>query len=77
MYRSGLSTIAEVQANRLAAQILMPLFLIEKAIQSGVASIEALANKFAVSKDAMRIRLGVADEIRIRVFVWKRWSIPT
>ena|ERR1700722_13363927 len=59
MYRSGLSTWAEVQANKAAADILMPYSLIDKAVQSGTKSIEDLAALFVVSRQAMAIRLGL------------------
>jgi Zn-dependent peptidase ImmA (M78 family) len=59
MYRSGLTTLAEVQANKMAANLLMPFNLIEKEIKAGAASIEELAQRFDVSEQAMRIRLGV------------------
>jgi len=60
MYRSPLVTSAEeAQANKLAADILMPLQLIQKMIQNGVTDVDVLANLFQVSGTAMRIRLGV------------------
>ncbi len=59
MYRSGLSTREEVEANRLAAQILMPMALIQKVIAEGVKDVPSLAARFQVSQDAMRIRLGI------------------
>jgi len=59
MYRSGLSTLAEVQANKKAADILMPMHLIEREIKSGAGSIAILARRFDVSEQAMSIRLGV------------------
>lgn len=57
LYRSGLSTWEEVQANRLAAEILMPFPLLEKSMRSGVTSVEQLAREFEVSREAMSIRL--------------------
>lgn len=59
LYRSGLSTLEEVHANRLAADILMPFALIEDAIRKGSKSINALAGTLLVSPQAMSIRLGV------------------
>ncbi|WP_417495139.1 ImmA/IrrE family metallo-endopeptidase [Maricaulis sp.] len=62
LYRSGLSNRQEAEANRLAAEILMPRKLIEFA-RSKISDvednemIEALAQQFVVSPDAMRIRL--------------------
>ena len=62
LYRSGLSNKQEAQANRLAAQILMPWHLLEKEINSGINDFEELARKFNVSKSSMSIRLGVPFE---------------
>jgi Zn-dependent peptidase ImmA (M78 family) len=59
MYRSGLSTAEEAQANKLAAQILMPNSLIESLVTSGIRDVEALANTLQVSATAMKIRLGI------------------
>ena len=61
LYRSGLSTVEEVRANKLAADILMPFALIEKAMKDGVKSVEELASRFKVSQQAMRVRLEIAD----------------
>lgn len=63
LYRSGASQKIEFEANRLAAEIVMPMELVEKELKEdfgGVvteATIEALANRFEVSKAAMEIRL--------------------
>lgn len=63
LYRSGAPERIEYEANRLAAEIVMPMALVEKELQKrfgGVvteASIEALAKRFEVSKAAMEIRL--------------------
>ena len=59
LYRSGLSTLEEVQANRMAAEILMPYALIDEAIKGGKKTIAELAQLFVVSKEAMSIRLEV------------------
>lgn len=59
MYRSGLSTREEVAANNLAAQILMPMELIQKLINQGTKDVPSLAEKFQVSQAAMKIRLGI------------------
>ena len=59
MYRSGLSTGDEVAANRLAAQILMPMNLIQALINQGVTDVQSLAARFQVSLPAMKIRLGI------------------
>jgi len=62
LYRSGLSTRQEVQANQMAADILMPWHLINAAMDSGTADVESLAKLFNVSLSAMSIRLGVPYE---------------
>jgi Zn-dependent peptidase ImmA (M78 family) len=59
MYRSGLSTREEADANKLAAQILMPQSLIQSLISSGVRDVEGLAKRLQVSIPAMKIRLGI------------------
>ena len=62
LYRSGLSSRLEAQANRFAADILMPWHLINNVMDKGIKSIEDLAANFKVSKSAMSIRLGVPYE---------------
>jgi Zn-dependent peptidase ImmA (M78 family) len=63
LYRSGEAEHIEYEANRLAADIVMPSEVIEGIIKReyrGIvteATIEALAAKFQVSKAAMEIRL--------------------
>jgi hypothetical protein len=57
MYRSGLSTREEVEANRLAADILMPAQLVLKLKTEGCDSPEKMAKALQVSEEAMRIRL--------------------
>jgi predicted transcriptional regulator len=57
MYRSGLSTREEVEANRLAADILMPRSLVIEHIKLWGTDAEVLAKLFNVSEAAMRIRL--------------------
>jgi hypothetical protein len=58
MYRSRLDHTREAEANRLAADLLMPRRLIGQFRRSGVVSVEELASRFEVSVDAMEIRLG-------------------
>lgn len=65
LYRSEVSDWKEAQANRLAADILMPEALVsawlDRARALGVDDItNYLAEKFEVSEGAMRIRLGLA-----------------
>jgi hypothetical protein len=58
MYRSGLSTREEVQANSLAADIIMPVHLIQQLRKNkGNEDVSALADALQVSEPAMRVRL--------------------
>ncbi|OFW37902.1 MAG: hypothetical protein A3J28_00695 [Acidobacteria bacterium RIFCSPLOWO2_12_FULL_60_22] len=58
-YRGGLSSAKETEANRVAADILMPHHLIRAMIAAGTKDVSALANAFGVSQMAMMIRLGI------------------
>jgi hypothetical protein len=63
LYRSSLSDRREAQANRLAADILMPddliLVSVEEALEKGVGDLVLfLAEQFSTSEGAMRIKLG-------------------
>ena len=58
LYRSGLSNLIESEANRFAADILMPKAMVRAAIAKED-SIERLAEQFEVSPQAMAIRLQV------------------
>jgi hypothetical protein len=60
LYRSGLPNSIEVQANKGAAEILMPRHLISAAMNNGFSTPEKLAQAFHVSEAAMEIRLGLA-----------------
>jgi len=62
LYRSKLSSAIEAEANRYAADILMPWSLLNEQISNGNNSVEALARAFNVSKSSMSIRLGVPYE---------------
>ena len=62
MYRGGLSTREETQANQMAADILMPFSLISRLIDEGADSLVKLANGLQVSKAALKIRLGIPYE---------------
>lgn len=53
----GFSNAVEAEANRFAADLIMPWHLITEQQESGVTSVEELARVFEVSKDAMSIRL--------------------
>lgn len=59
LYRSGLSSREETQANQMAADILMPFPLIRKLVDQGAKSLEQLAAKLQVSQQALKIRLGL------------------
>jgi Zn-dependent peptidase ImmA (M78 family) len=59
MYRGGLSSREETQANQMAADILMPFPLINKLVDQGETTIEKLAKRLQVSLPALKIRLGV------------------
>jgi Zn-dependent peptidase ImmA (M78 family) len=56
MYRSSLSDVYETQANRLAADILMPLRSVKKAYEKEQ-DVTKLATQFGVSVSAMEIRI--------------------
>lgn len=62
LYRSNMSNAVEAQANRMAADILMPWHLIRQATDAGINTVEALAKHFDVSKSTMSIQLGVPYE---------------
>jgi Zn-dependent peptidase ImmA (M78 family) len=64
LYRSSLSDRREAEANRLAADILMPEDLVREALETAkllkIADVIGyLADRFEVSEAAMRIRLGI------------------
>lgn len=65
MYRSNLTSKKEVEANRLAAEIVMPADLINRELKrlGGArtpSAVEEIAAIFRVSIPAMKVRLGVA-----------------
>lgn len=55
LYRSGLSDAMERQANRLAADILMPENLVKKLMFEHNNDVSVVAKKLEVSKEALRI----------------------
>ena len=59
LYRSDLSSREEVEANKLAADILMPRNLINELTSQGIRDVAALAEMFKVSIPAMKIRLNI------------------
>lgn len=59
-YRSEhLSSAQETEANKFAADILMPYHLVQSMAQRGIVNVDDLARKFGVSTQAMSIRLGI------------------
>jgi hypothetical protein len=58
-YRSRLSNATEAEANRFAADILMPLELLHELQASGTREIPALARALRVSQQALKIRIGI------------------
>lgn len=56
LYRSGLASVLETEANKFAAEILIPNRLLRKAVERE-RSITKLAEMFKVSSEAMTIRL--------------------
>jgi hypothetical protein len=64
LYRSTLSNAQEVEANKVASEILMPSTTVEKLLQShggyrSEATANAIADQLEVSVPAMKIRLGI------------------
>lgn len=60
LYRSHLSNAIEAQANKFAADILMPWDLVNRMTSNLLSQdVASLARKFQVSQSAMAIRLGV------------------
>lgn len=63
LYRSGEPETVEFEANRLAADLVMPISVVETELDSidvvdSDELVEYMANRFKVSKSAMEIRLG-------------------
>ena len=58
LYRSRLSNRREWDANKLAADVLIPWALLNPMIRSGVTSVGDLASRFQVSESAISVRLG-------------------
>lgn len=63
MYRSGIGNQLEYQANRLAADILMPRRLIRYLLEHGVSNPDEMAQRLQVSKPAMYTRLGLPKPV--------------
>lgn len=61
MLRSNLSNAKEVEANSLAADILMPMAMVNQLAETRQYGFDELAKKFGVSRQAMLVRLGIPD----------------
>ena len=57
LYRSGLGSRIETEANKLAAELLMPARLVRPFWRGGMRGLAQLCNLFDVSEAALRIRL--------------------
>lgn len=55
----GMSNKQEVEANKFAAELLMPMDLVARHVESGTNTPKALAKAFGVSEVAMSIRLNL------------------
>jgi Zn-dependent peptidase ImmA (M78 family) len=62
LYRSGLSNGVEMEANAMAADILMPRAEVLRFKRDRDMTSTSMAEKFDVSQSAMDIRLGVPSE---------------
>lgn len=62
LYRSGLSSVEETQANALASDILMPWRHLRSYVDRYGDDVARLADIFDVSRNAMSIRIGVPYE---------------
>lgn len=68
LYRSGASETIEYEANRLAADIIMPIAAVRRELKrleplTSEEAIDRLAEVFRVSRAAMEIRLSVAEVV--------------
>lgn len=57
LYRSGLSHHIETEANKFAAELIMPAQLVRTLYRAGVRSLNQLGETLGVSEEALRIRL--------------------
>lgn len=60
MLRSGMSNKYEVEANKIAADILMPMEVVNERAET-IKSFNKMAEIFGVSRQAMLVRLGVPE----------------
>lgn len=61
MFRSQLHNHKEVEANKLAAEILMPQEMVDELAETRQYGINKLASKFGVSRQALLVRLGIPE----------------
>ena len=57
LYRSGLADYIETEANKMAAELIMPTQLVRTFWRAGIRSLAQLCTAFEVSEAALRIRL--------------------
>lgn len=62
MYRGGFSNEIERQANRLAADILMPFHLVNQLKAAHGSNVEEMARSLQVSLEALKIRLSIQSQ---------------
>jgi hypothetical protein len=62
-YNTAIGPLQETEANRFAANLLMPAHLMDQAKQRGLVHPQELADAFMVSLPAMRIRLGLSPQM--------------
>ena len=61
LFRGSLSNDKEVEANKLAADILMPMSVIDKLVAEERHSLVGIAQIFGVSLSALLVRLGIPE----------------
>ena len=59
LFRSHLNNDQEIQANKIAAEILMPMRMVSELAETKKYGVRELANIFGVSRSAMLLRLGI------------------
>ena len=61
LFRSNLANQLEIEANKIAADILVPMEMLNKLAETRKYGVRELANVFAVSRSAILIRLGIPE----------------
>lgn len=59
LFRSNLTNAKEIEANKIAAEILMPLNILNELAETKKYGVRELAEKFGVSRSTMLLRLGI------------------